>query len=106
MPDWVRPIVAFLQPLTGPRGLEFARTRLEIKAIETVLQIIVVLLQVFELFGDVGQLRQRDTGHGPAFDMLAQRILDGGGFAGQSFGVFVGGVAKILDEAFYDFFRG
>ena len=39
MPDWVRPIVAFLQPLTGPRGLEFARTRLEMKAIETVLHL-------------------------------------------------------------------
>lgn len=39
MPDWVRPIVAFLQPLTGPRGLEFARTRVEMKAIETVLHL-------------------------------------------------------------------
>lgn len=39
MPEWVRPIVAFLQPRTGPRGLEFARTRLEMKAIETVLHL-------------------------------------------------------------------
>lgn len=39
MPDWVRPIVAWLQPRTGPRGLEFARTRLEMKAIETVLHL-------------------------------------------------------------------
>lgn len=39
MPDWVRPIVAWLQPRTGPRGLEFARTRLEMKAIETILHL-------------------------------------------------------------------
>lgn len=39
MPDWVRPIVAWLQPRTGPRGLEFARTRVEMKAIETVLHL-------------------------------------------------------------------
>jgi len=39
MPDWVRPIVAWLQPRTGPRGLEFARTRLEMKAAETVLHL-------------------------------------------------------------------
>lgn len=39
MPDWVRPIVAWLQPRTGPRGLEFARTRLEMKAVETVLHL-------------------------------------------------------------------
>ena len=39
MPDWVRPLVAWLQPRTGPRGLEFARTRLEMKAVETVLHL-------------------------------------------------------------------
>ena len=39
MPDWVRPIVAWLQPRTGPRGLEFARARLEMKAVETVLHL-------------------------------------------------------------------
>jgi coenzyme F420 hydrogenase subunit beta len=39
MPDWARPIVAFLQPRIGPRGLEFARARLEMKAIETVLHL-------------------------------------------------------------------
>lgn len=39
MPDWARPIVAFLQPLIGPRGLEFARARVEMKAIETVLHL-------------------------------------------------------------------
>ena len=37
MPDWVRPIVSFLQPRIGPRGLEFARARVEMKAAETVL---------------------------------------------------------------------
>lgn len=39
MPDWLRPIVSFLQPRTGPRGLEFARARVEMKAIETVLHL-------------------------------------------------------------------
>ena len=39
MPNWLRPIVAWLQPRTGPRGLEFARTRVEMKAIETVLHL-------------------------------------------------------------------
>jgi len=39
MPNWVRPIVAWLQPRVGPRGLEFARTRLEMKAAETVLHL-------------------------------------------------------------------
>lgn len=39
MPDWVRPIVAFLMPRIGPRGLEFARARVEMKAIETILHL-------------------------------------------------------------------
>jgi coenzyme F420 hydrogenase subunit beta len=39
MPDWLRPVVAFLQPRIGPRGLEFARARVEMKAIETVLHL-------------------------------------------------------------------
>jgi coenzyme F420 hydrogenase subunit beta len=37
MPDWVRPIVGWLMPRIGPRGLEFARTRVEMKACETVM---------------------------------------------------------------------
>jgi coenzyme F420 hydrogenase subunit beta len=36
MPDWLRPIVGWLMPRIGPRGLEFARARVEMKAIETV----------------------------------------------------------------------
>jgi coenzyme F420 hydrogenase subunit beta len=39
MPDWARPIVAWLMPRIGPRGLEFARARVEMKAIETVLHL-------------------------------------------------------------------
>lgn len=39
MPDWLRPIVGWLMPRFGPRGLEFARTRVEMKAIETVLHL-------------------------------------------------------------------
>lgn len=39
MPNWLRGIVGWLQPRTGPRGLEFARTRVEMKAVETVLHL-------------------------------------------------------------------
>lgn len=38
-PAWLRPLVAWLMPRTGPRGLEFARTRIEMKAIETVVHL-------------------------------------------------------------------
>ena len=39
MPGWVRPIVAWLQPRIGPKGLEFARARIEMKAAESVLHL-------------------------------------------------------------------
>lgn len=39
MPDWLRPIVGWLMPRIGPRGLEFARSRVEMKAVETVLHL-------------------------------------------------------------------
>jgi coenzyme F420 hydrogenase subunit beta len=39
MPDWARPIAAWLMPRIGPRGLEFARARVEMKAIESVLHL-------------------------------------------------------------------
>lgn len=39
MPDWVRPIVSFLQPRIGPKGREFAKARLEMKAVETILHL-------------------------------------------------------------------
>ena len=39
MPNWLRPVVGWLMPRFGPRGLEFARTRVEMKAIETVLHL-------------------------------------------------------------------
>ncbi|WP_227267534.1 Coenzyme F420 hydrogenase/dehydrogenase, beta subunit C-terminal domain [Roseobacter weihaiensis] len=39
MPDWLRPIVSWLQPRIGPRGLEFARARVEMKAAETILHL-------------------------------------------------------------------
>ena len=39
MPDWARPLAGWLMPLIGPRGLEFARSRVEMKAIETVLHL-------------------------------------------------------------------
>jgi len=37
MPKWLRPLVARIMPLTGPKGLNFARTRVEMKAAETIL---------------------------------------------------------------------
>ena len=39
MPDWLRPLMAWLQPRIGPRAAEFARARLEMKAAETVLHL-------------------------------------------------------------------
>ena len=39
MPAWLRPLVAWLMPRIGPRGLEFARARVEMKAVETVLHL-------------------------------------------------------------------
>jgi coenzyme F420 hydrogenase subunit beta len=39
MPDWVRPIVGWLMPRIGPRGLEFARARVEMKAVETIVHL-------------------------------------------------------------------
>lgn len=39
MPNWARTIVGWLMPRIGPRGLEFARARVEMKAAETVLHL-------------------------------------------------------------------
>ncbi len=39
MPHWLRPIVGWLMPRIGPKGLEFARARVEMKAIETILHL-------------------------------------------------------------------
>ncbi|MBE1237124.1 Coenzyme F420 hydrogenase/dehydrogenase, beta subunit C-terminal domain [Phaeovibrio sulfidiphilus] len=39
MPSFLRPIVAWLMPKTGPRGLEFARTRVEMKALEAIVNL-------------------------------------------------------------------
>jgi len=39
MPDWLRPLMGWLMPRVGPRGLEFARARVEMKAVETVLHL-------------------------------------------------------------------
>ena len=39
MPDWLRPVVGWLMPKIGPRGIEFARTRVEMKAVETVIHL-------------------------------------------------------------------
>ncbi len=39
MPQWLRPVVGWLMPRIGPGGLEFARARVEMKAIETVVHL-------------------------------------------------------------------
>ncbi|WP_308917451.1 Coenzyme F420 hydrogenase/dehydrogenase, beta subunit C-terminal domain [Jannaschia sp. LMIT008] len=39
MPRWLRPVVSWLQPRIGPRGTEFARARLEMKAIEAIVHL-------------------------------------------------------------------
>lgn len=39
MPAWARPILSWLMPRIGPRGLEFARARVEMKAVETILHL-------------------------------------------------------------------
>ncbi len=39
MPGWLRPLVGWLMPRVGPRGLEFARARVEMKALEAVVNL-------------------------------------------------------------------
>lgn len=39
MPNWLRPIVGWLMPRVGPRGIEFAKARVEMKAIESVIHL-------------------------------------------------------------------
>jgi coenzyme F420 hydrogenase subunit beta len=39
MPDWARPLVGWLQARFGPRGLEFARTRVEMKVAEGIVNL-------------------------------------------------------------------
>lgn len=39
MPNWLRPLVGWLMPRVGPRGLEFARTRVEMKVLEGIVNL-------------------------------------------------------------------
>ena len=39
MPNFLRPLVGWLMPRVVPRGLEFARARIEMKAVETILHL-------------------------------------------------------------------
>jgi coenzyme F420 hydrogenase subunit beta len=39
IPQWLRPLVGWLMPRIGPRGLEFARARVEMKAAETIVHL-------------------------------------------------------------------
>jgi coenzyme F420 hydrogenase subunit beta len=74
MPRWLRPVVSFLQPRLGPRGLEFARARVEMKAVETVLHLRrawpaamknMVPAHVWRLAAAYGLLPQPGEGPGP-----------------------------------------
>ncbi len=38
-PRWIRPLMSWLMPRIGPRGLEFARARVEMKALEAVVHL-------------------------------------------------------------------
>ncbi len=39
MPQWLRPIIGWLMPRVGPKGLEFARARVEMKAVESIIHL-------------------------------------------------------------------
>jgi coenzyme F420 hydrogenase subunit beta len=39
MPNWLRPVVGRLMTWFGPKGMEFARARIEMKAAETVIHL-------------------------------------------------------------------
>jgi coenzyme F420 hydrogenase subunit beta len=39
MPGFLRPIMAWVMPRFGPRGLEFAKARVEMKGIESILHL-------------------------------------------------------------------
>jgi coenzyme F420 hydrogenase subunit beta len=39
MPGWLRPVIGWLMPRIGPRGLEFARARVEMKAVESIVHL-------------------------------------------------------------------
>lgn len=39
MPKWLKPIVNWMMPRFGPRGLEFARARVEMKAVESIIHL-------------------------------------------------------------------
>ncbi len=67
MPDFVRPIVAWLMPRIGPRGQEFARARVEMKAVESIVHLRHALpgkvknmipKHVWKLAGDYGLKRR------------------------------------------------
>ncbi|MCX7341751.1 MAG: Coenzyme F420 hydrogenase/dehydrogenase, beta subunit C-terminal domain [Hyphomicrobiales bacterium] len=80
MPDWLRPIAGWLMPRIGPRGLEFARARVEMKAVETVLHLereeparakSMIPAHVWALVKDYGLERQpappaKETANAPA----------------------------------------
>lgn len=79
MPDWLRPIMGWLMPKIGPRGLEFARARVEMKAAETVLHLrrahprrmknmipdhVWALVKPYGLIPQAGERREGDAGVG------------------------------------------
>jgi coenzyme F420 hydrogenase subunit beta len=81
MPGFMRRIVGWLMPRVGPRGLEFARARVEMKAVETVLHLrraaprrmksmipahVWALVAPYGLTPRDGEVRTKPTGVDPA----------------------------------------
>lgn len=71
MPNWLRPLMGWLMPRIGPRGLEFARARVEMKAIESVLHLereqprrarYMIPPHVWQLVRRYGLVRNEDDG--------------------------------------------
>jgi len=69
MPQWLRPIVGWLMPRVGPRGLEFARARVEMKAAETIIHLrreeprrmkTMIPIHVWKLMEPYGMAPQQD----------------------------------------------
>ena len=69
MPNWLRPIVGWLMPKVGPRGLEFARARVEMKAAETIIHLrreeprrmkTMIPIHVWKLMAPYGMTPQAD----------------------------------------------
>lgn len=83
MPNWARTIVGWLMPRIGPRGLEFARTRVDMKAVESIVHLrrekprrvrTMVPDHVWALAAPYGL--SREPGETPATSQESQKALE------------------------------